>query len=122
MAFLAPLLGNMNPILFAICGMIWVGIFTQFIHNIILAIVFIPIFCNMMLSMGGNPYLVYIYLFWALNLSFVTPAASMTAVIMHGNENVTPKWAYASGIIILVVGSIVTIVCGLPLVTFFMPY
>lgn len=122
MAFLTPLLGDMNPILFAICCMLLVGISTQFIHNIILAIVFIPIFCNMMVAMGGNPYLVYIYLFWALNLSFVTPAASMTAVIMHGNENVTSKWAYASGIIILVVGSVVTIVCGLPLVTLLMPY
>lgn len=122
MAFLTPLLGNMDPILFAVCCMILVGISTQFIHNIILAIVFIPIFCHMMVNMGGNPYLVYIYLFWALNLSFVTPAASMTAVIMHGNENVTPKWSYASGIIILVVGSLVTILCGLPLVNIFMPY
>ena len=122
MGFLTPLLGNMNPILFAICCGILVGVSTQFIHNIILAIVFIPIFCKMMVAMGGNPYLVYIILFWALNLSFVTPAASMTAVIMHGNETVDAKWAYASGIIILVVGLAATVICALPLVGIFMPY
>ena len=109
MGFLTPLLGNMNPILFAVCCMILVGFTTQVVHNIILAIVFIPIFCNMAIGMGGNPYLVYIFMFWALNLSFMTPAASMTAVIMHGNEECDVKYAYLYGFTILIVGMIVTV-------------
>lgn len=122
MGFLQPLLGNMNPILYAICCMVLLGTFTQVVHNLVLAIVFIPIFCNMMMSMGGNPFLVYIFVYWALNLSFTTPAASMNAVIMHGNEDVTTKWAYGSGAIILVAGMIVTVLVGWPLVSIFMPY
>lgn len=122
MGFLQPLLGNMNPILFAICCMILVGVVTQVVHNLVLAIVFVPIFCNMMISMGGNPFLVYILVYWGLNLSFTTPAASMNAVIMHGNEHVDTKWAYGSGAIILVAGMIVTTLVGWPLVSIFMPY
>ena len=122
MSVLTPLLGNMHPVLFAICCMVLVGVATQVVHNIILAIVFIPIFCNMVIGMGGNPYLVYIFMFWALNLSFTTPAASMTAVIMHGNENISVKGAYGSGFLILVVGILVTVLVGLPLVTAFLPY
>lgn len=122
MGFLQPLLGNMNPILYAICCMILVGVVTQVVHNLVLAIVFVPIFCNMMIGMGGNPYLVYILVYWGLNLSFTTPAASMNAVIMHGNEHVTTKWAYGSGAIILVAGMIVTVLVGWPLVSIFMPY
>ena len=122
MGFLQPLLGNMNPILYAICCMILVGVVTQVVHNLVLAIVFVPIFCNMMISMGGNPFLVYILVYWGLNLSFTTPAASMNAVIMHGNEHVDTKWAYVSGAIILVAGMIVTTLVGWPLVSIFMPY
>lgn len=122
MGFLQPLLGNMNPILYAICCMIMVGVVTQVVHNMVLAIVFVPIFCNMMISMGGNPFLVYILVYWGLNLSFTTPAASMNAVIMHGNEHVDTKWAYVSGAIILVAGMIVTTLVGWPLVSIFMPY
>ena len=122
MGFLQPLLGNMNPILYAICCMILVGVVTQVVHNLVLAIVFVPIFCNMMISMGGNPFLVYILVYWGLNLSFTTPAASMNAVIMHGNEHVDTKWAYGSGAIILVAGMIVTTLVGWPLVSIFMPY
>ena len=122
MGFLQPLLGNMNPILYAICCMILVGVVTQVVHNLVIAIVFVPIFCNMMISMGGNPFLVYILVYWGLNLSFTTPAASMNAVIMHGNEHVDTKWAYGSGAIILVAGMIVTTLVGWPLVSIFMPY
>lgn len=122
MGFLQPLLGNMNPILYAICCMILVGVVTQVVHNMVLAIVFVPIFCNMMISMGGNPFLVYILVYWGLNLSFTTPAASMNAVIMHGNEHVDTKWAYGSGAIILIAGMIVTTLVGWPLVSIFMPY
>lgn len=122
MGFLQPLLGNMNPILYAICCMILVGVVTQVVHNLVLAIVFVPIFCNMMISMGGNPFLVYILVYWGLNLAFMTPAASMNAVIMHGNEHVDTKWAYGSGAIILVAGMIVTTLVGWPLVSIFMPY
>lgn len=122
MGFLTSLLGDMNPFLFAICCMILVGLTTQVVHNIILAIVFIPIFCNMVIGMGGNPYLVYIFMFWALNLSFMTPAASMTAVIMHGNEQCDVKYAYLYGFVILAVGMIVTVLIGGPLVGWMMPY
>ena len=76
----------------------------------------------MAINMGGNPYLVYILMYWALNLAFTTPAASMNAVIMHGNENVKPKWAYGTGLIILIAGSIVTVAVGAPLVSIFMPF
>ena len=59
----------------------------------------------MMISMGGNPFLVYIACLLGLEpVLFTTPAASMNAVIMHGNEHVDTKWAYGSGAIILVAG------------------
>lgn len=119
---LEPLVGNMNPLIFAVFCMLIVGVSTQVITNLVLAIVFVPVFCGMAINMGGNPYLVYILMYWALNLAFTTPAASMNAVIMHGNENVKPKWAYGTGLIILIAGSIVTVAVGAPLVSIFMPF
>ncbi len=122
MGFLQPLLGNMNPVFYAFFCMILLALVTQVVHNLVLAIVFVPIFCNMMVTLGGNPVVCYIMIYWGLSLSFLTPAASMSAVLMHGNEDVTSKGAYGSGAIILVVGIIVTAVVGYPLCSVLVPY
>ena len=119
MGFLTPLLGEMNPTLFCICCMILMALITQVVHNLILAIVFIPIFCNMSISMGGNPYVCYIMIYWALTLAFSTPAASMNAAIMHGNEWVAGKKAYIYGLLYMVIGCLILIVVGVPLLNVF---
>ena len=69
--------------------------------------------------MGGNPYVCYIMIYWALTLAFSTPAASMNAAIMHGNEWVAGKKAYIYGLLYMVIGCLILIVVGVPLLNVF---
>lgn len=85
MGFLTPILTSMSPAVFIIACTIILGITTQVVHNLILAIVFIPILCPLCASMGGNPYACFLVINMALMMAFVTPAASMNAGMIFGH-------------------------------------
>lgn len=115
MSFLTPILTNMDGILFIIICTIVIGIITQFVHNLIVAIVLLPILCPLFASMGGNPATLYMCLVWALTFAFATPAASMNAALIFGHSSLSSKDGYVNGIMHLVLALILAILVGIPL-------
>jgi len=115
MGFLTPILTNMSPAIFIIGCTIVLGIATQFIHNLILCIVFIPVLCPLCATMGGNPYACYLAINMALMLAIVTPAGSINAGMVYGHSWMTAKSSFWQGMLHLVLGIVLVLVVGVPL-------
>lgn len=115
MGFLTPVLTSMSPAIFIIACTIALAIVTQFVHNLILAIVFYPVLCPLCATLGGNAYACFLLLNFALCLAFVTPAGSMNAAMIFGHSHISTKTGYMQGMLHLVLGLIVVLVIGLPL-------
>ncbi len=113
--FVVPLLGDMNPTLFIILCMVVLGITTQFVHNIVLSAMFIPMMANLCMEMGGNPYVLFFAAYLALQAAYVTPGASMQAAMMHGHDWLNRTDGYYWGIVFLMITFVVMIVVGIPL-------
>ncbi len=108
--FVQPLLTGLNPIAFSIIAMIIMGILTQFIHNVVLAIVFIGLLTNICVGIGGDPTLLFLMIYFALNHScFATPAASMFSAIMFANGYTEIKDGYKFGISYFIVVMVSTL-------------
>lgn len=115
MGFLTPILMNMDVVVFAAVCTLVVGIVTQFVHNMIVAIILLPILCPLFVQMGGNPATLYMCMTWSLTFAFATPAASMQAALVFGNSSLEPKDGYINGFIHLLLCLALAIVVGIPL-------
>jgi len=106
---LAPIVSDMGLMWFMIFAMVLLGIVTQFTHNIVLGAMFIPLFCNLALQMGGESsmFIMWQMIYITLNCAYVTPAASMQAAMVHGHVAVNKKWAYLLGILVLLINWVV---------------
>lgn len=115
-AFLMPILSNLSPIIFilACCAIFWVT--TQFAHNLILVIVFLPTLASIGLQFGINPYLFALLFCMTTNCAFMTPGSSAQAAMIFGNSTwLSTKDAYKYCTIFAVI-ALLSIACiGLPL-------
>lgn len=111
---LTPILMNMDVTLLMIAAMILLAIVTQFMHNIVMGAIFLPMIPPIVAQMGGNPYTCFFLMYLALMCAYVTPAGSMMAGMVFGHEYMESKDAYIFGIVFLVI-TIVIAVCMIPL-------
>lgn len=87
-----------------ICLLIFI-ITTQFAHNLILIIVFMPVLAALGAQMGIDPYMFGIVFTFGMQLAFLTPGASANAAMIFGNtEWITTKDTYKLGGIFVVMG------------------
>ncbi len=114
-AAVTPVLAGMSPTLFLIAVVIVLGVLTQFTHNLVLGAMFIPFLTPILLEMGGNGPLLFMFCLIILNCAYVTPAASMQSAMIHGHELIGRKAAYTWGLITLVASWLILIVIGIPL-------
>ncbi len=110
-----PHLGAMNPTLFMIICMVVLGIATQFVHNVVLAAMFIPMMCTLCIDMGGNPIVMFFLLYMALQCAYATPGASMQGAMMFGNQWLGKHDGFFYGILFLIMTYIIMIIVGIPL-------
>lgn len=102
-ATLTPILTKMDVTVLIIATMFAMGIITQFMHNIVMGAIFIPIITPIVISMGGNPYVCWFMMYVALMCAYVTPAGSMMAGMVFGHQTMKAKDAYIFGLLFLVV-------------------
>jgi sodium-dependent dicarboxylate transporter 2/3/5 len=114
-AFMKPVVSTLGINGFMIVSMLLLGILTQVTHNIVLAAMFTPFLCPLIQQMGGNPYVMWFLMYFSLNASFVTPAASFQSAMVHGHERVSSKWCYITGTAYSVVTWIILILVTIPL-------
>ena len=106
---LLPILEKLGPTMLIILSIILLGFFTQFLHNVILAAIFIPVLTPIVSLLGGNPYTLFFVNFMILSCAFATPAASAVAGMIFGHQDVNRKDAYLFGWLFFIVSTIVLI-------------
>lgn len=113
-ATLTPILMNMDVTILMIASMIILAIVTQFMHNIVMGAIFLPMIPPIVMQMGGNPYTCFFLMYLALMCAYVTPAGSMMAGLVFGHETMVRKDAYIFGLLFLA-ATIVVAICMIPL-------
>lgn len=113
--FMSPIVKSLGINGFMIVSMLLLGLITQVTHNIVLAAMFTPFLCPLILEMGGNPYVMWFLMYFSLNASYVTPAASFQSAMVHGHERVSSKWCYITGTAFSIITWIVLIAVTMPL-------
>lgn len=96
-AFFTNTIGGMDVNVLIVLIAVLVGVATQFMHNIVLAAVLIPIFAPIIINMGGNVITFFFAMFFTLQCAFGTPAGCMQAGFLFGKENISVKDAYMHG-------------------------
>lgn len=88
---LTPLLHGVGFIPFLIIIALAMLLLSQFAHNLILQMIFIPLTCPIMISAGFDPVVSSVVIFYSCNLAFFTPGASMIGAMLYGNEWIPNK-------------------------------
>ena len=107
--YVKPLVGGFGVTGFYIFCFIFLGILTQVLHNMVLGVVFMPLFGGVGLSMGCNPYVLFFLMFIALNTAYATPAGCGSCGLLYGNTQIKRSHAFLWGTILIVVTLIVGI-------------
>ncbi len=106
--FLKSQIGDMSPLLAIAFISIALAIITQFSHNAVLLIIFVPMLCPLVASYGINPVVMAITLMFSVQSALLTPAASTQAAMIYSNtewidKKTIFKLALCAMIIMLVV-------------------
>ena len=109
-----PILMRLDVTVLIIAATIFLAIVTQFMHNIVMGAIFLPMIPPIVKQMGGNPYTCFLLMYLALCCAYVTPAGSMMAGMVFGHESMVRKDAYIFGLLFLGVTLAVSI-CLIPL-------
>ena len=110
-----PIVSKMGVTTFIIVVMIALGVLTQVTHNIVLAAMFTPFVVPLCLQLGGNAFIMFFVMFFSLNASYMTPAASFQSAMVHGHEAADSKWCYVFGTLFSLVTWLVLVVVTMPL-------
>lgn len=111
-----PMFSGMNVFVFMIVAMVFIGILTQILNNIVLAAIFMPV-CYSIASVFGQQYIfiLFIILVLTLNCDATTPAGSMSGAMCHGHSEVSKKYVYLFGTLACVVTMLICAVVLTPL-------
>ena len=111
MSVLEPLFGSGSPMFFAVCMGLLATILTQFINNGAVGVALMPVIFSYCTNMGVGPELPVIMVVMGVHLAFLTPAASSSAALLHGNEWASTKSIWKSSpIVILLSWALMSIV------------
>lgn len=81
-----PILGGSSPLVFAICVSLVAVSLTQLMNNAALGVAMLPIIYSYCTAANIGPELPLILLVISVHLAFITPAASTSAALLHGND------------------------------------
>ena len=82
-------------------------------NNIVLGAMFIPLFTQICLQIGGNPWVFFLMMI-PLNCAYLTPAGSLQGAMIHGNQNMQKKYAYLYAALALI-ATFIACICLIPL-------
>ena len=113
---LMPIFSQLSSASFLfICLLIFV-ITTQFAHNLILIIVFMPVLAALGAPMGIDPYMFGIVFTFGMQLAFLTPGASANAAMIFGNTDwIDTKDTYKYGGLFVVLGFAILMIISVTL-------
>ena len=101
MTMLEPLFGSGSPLFFALCMGLLATILTQFINNGAVGVALMPVIFSYCTNLGVGPELPVIMVVMGVHLAFLTPAASSSAALLHGNEWASTRSIWKSSPIVI---------------------
>lgn len=103
MKILDPLFGAGSPMLFAAAMGLLATCLTQFVNNGAVGVGLMPVIFSYSANMHTSPELPVIMVVMAIHLAFLTPSASSSAALLHGNEWASTKsiWKTSPLVILL---------------------
>jgi len=110
-----PIVSDMSPVVLIVVFVLIMAVLTQLLHNLVVCAVLMPFLANIMVTLGGNPYVLFITGYFALINAFATPAASPNSAIIFGRSDLSQKKVYKAGITATVVSCILIVVLIIPL-------
>lgn len=117
---LSAFVNESNVLVFLALFMVFIGLATQFTHNVTIVLIAIPIIWNISQSAGINPAGFSILLFLGAGIAFATPAASTVGALSFANgEWIGMKRAFQAGTVGFLCGIFCILALGLPLVAVF---
>ena len=116
MNLLSPVFGHTTPLTFALfIGLVATGL-TQVMNNGAVGVALMPIIFSYCKATGMAPELSLIMVVMGVHFAFLTPAASASAALLHGNEwsDSGSIWKTAPLVILLswIAIAVVTVVLG----------
>ncbi|MBQ2777758.1 MAG: SLC13 family permease [Peptococcaceae bacterium] len=108
-AYCTSIFGGLDLFVLYALIVILMGFFTQFMHNMVMGIIFIPVFANIVTSLGGNLMTFFFVIYCALLCSFATPAASTHATLVFAKDEVPTKHGYLFGWLFYIVTVVIVI-------------
>lgn len=113
---LAPIFGNTSRIVFIILITLIPAILTNFLNNLVMGVIFIPISYTFATALGINPIILCVMLIHLVSVATITAAACQPAAVLHGNtEWITSVQAAKLGILLTIMNWLITLLIGYPL-------
>lgn len=110
---LDPILGGTSPGLFLFLVALIAIIFTNFCNNAATAVALLPVSYAYSLVLGINPVVPAMMIVLCVHLAYLTPAASPSAALMHGNDWINTKTIWQMGMIMVVLSFLVVLALGI---------
>lgn len=86
MQLIRPLFGESSQMIFALCIGLAAVLLTQIMNNGAVGVVLMPVIHSFCQASGMEPALPLIMVVMGVHFAFLTPAASASAALLHGNE------------------------------------
>ena len=106
---LTPLLQGLGFVPFLVVSVTVLCVASQFAHNLILQMVFVPLTCPIVVAAGFNPIVSSIVIYFGCNFAYFTPGASMIGAMYFGSEWIPNKNIYKWLLPFVVIGSLALI-------------
>lgn len=108
MKLIDPIFGGSSPLVFAVCLGAAATILTQVMNNGAVGVAFMPIVYSYCQGAGCSPELAMIMVVIGVHFAFLTPAASASAALLHGNDWCDAKSIWKTVPSVIVMGFLVT--------------
>lgn len=117
---LMPIFAGKSVLIFSITLILLSIILTNFATNVVIGLIFMPIVYSMSSNIGANAPALATLLTLCLHVALLTPAASPSGALLHGNKTwLTAKEALLSSTVLILLSTIIIIVIGIPLTYLF---
>lgn len=110
MEMLQPIFGGGSPLFFAVCIGLVAMLLTQVMNNGAIGVALMPIVYGYCQATGASPELPVIMVVMCVHMAFLTPAASASAALLHGNDWSDTKSVWKTAPLVIAVSWLVTAV------------
>ena len=117
---MTPIFSDMSPVVFVVAVSLFLCALTQVAHNLVLAVISVPLFYGFCVQLGASPEITLVLCSFGINMAVATPGGSaMSAMFFSHKEYVNPGTAYLYTITAWLITMLAIGLVGYPLANIF---